>query len=358
MIIKKNIQFFTHLCLCCVILASAESANATNLAQLARAAHGGFSLVKKITKASAIVGGAYWLVRAVLNYRTPRYATATYPAVERLVVYTDGKVTVQPSQDGTMKVTHKYGASWRSDLPQIGFSERFDPAQNTLTVQGLLDECHSGRIQRFIQWLFRLQPKRTLHHIIEVPNTTNVEITTGNSDRYTHNEQKPIVRVNPIIGNITVHAARGGVEVGNDEKPAKLKVTPRIDPSNHQAIINRRDPQDTSALHQVEWEKEYRDKGSITIHTPGMAIVRNFRGDLEVSGTNNVQAERHPQNVAGRVTVNHLLHSYALPTALKNRIFPLSRQDVAHEQPFTERQITVIASIKATQEVPPLSEII
>lgn len=313
---KKNIELFAQVSLCCVILASAEPVHAFNKAQFARAARMGFALVKKIAKVSAIVGGAYWLVHRVLNHRLARYDTATYPAVARLVVYTDGKVTVRPSQDGTMKVTHKYGASWRSDLPQIGFSEKFDHEHNTLTVQGLLGECHAGKFQRFIQWLFRLQPKRTLHHIIEVPRATEVEITTGNSDRYTHNREQPVhvssinreqPDVSSIFGNVTVHTVSGNVLVENTDKPMKLKVIHRRAPSDPQEPQQTAGPQTghrhTSSLYKVEWD-ETSPQSNIEVHTPGSVIARNFKGDLRVYGTHHVQAQKHPQNLFGQVVVN------------------------------------------------------
>ena len=335
MIKKKNIQFFAQVCLCCVVLASAESMDAFSLAPITRATRMGFALIKKIAKAGAVVGGAYWAIRQVLNYRLARYDSARYPAVGRLVVYTDGKVTVRPSDDNSMKVTHKYGASFRSDLPQIGFSEKFDQEHNTLTVQGLLGECHTGKFQQFIRWLFRLQPKRTLHHIIEVPLATEIEITTGNSDRYTHNREQPVhvssisrehPDVSSIFGNVTVHTVSGNVLVENPEGTAKLKVIRRRapQPTATPATPKRVDvsrlrlrtamgnvvvengipgPEDKPSKYEVEWD-ETSPQSTIEVHTPGSVIARNFKGDLRVYGTHHVQAQKHQQNLFGQVLVN------------------------------------------------------
>lgn len=296
MIKKKDIKLVAHIILCCTILASTQSSYAFNLAPLARAASKGFDVIKKIAKVGALLWCGDWLTRSFLNHRIHRYDSTTYPAIANLRVYTDGKVTVRKSPDNTMKVTHKYGTSWRSDLPQISFSEDFDQEHNTLTVQGLLEECHTGKIQRFMQWLLDLRPKRTLHHVIEVPSTTNVEITTQNSDQYTHNREQA-VHVDSIVGNICIHAV-GKVLIEHAGVDSHLNVV----------------------HNQVEWDET--SHGQIEIHTPDAVEVNGFKdclrvyndeGNPAIYGHQCIKALRHPQNHSGKVFFNGVKQPFRLP---------------------------------------------
>ncbi len=334
MIQKKNIPILVQLVLCIGISSCTPSIEAFNVASLARTVSRGFALIKKITKISAVVGCGYWVARSILQHGTPRHETSTYKnPVGRLVVYTDGKVTVRKSSDNTMKVTHKYGASWRSDLSQITFSQKFDEHQDTLTVQGLLEPCPTGRFHRFIQWLFRIKPQRTLHHIIEVPSKTNVEITTQNSDRYTHNRQKA-VHIDSISGNIVVHAVSGNVEVANSQEKAKLVVQHKRLPSDPEQLATQTSHSKKISDYSVTWDTEYR--GKIEIHTPDQVMARGFRGDLSIFGSRLIHAEKGPQNThAEKIQQNAPGKTLIFKTLFfKELELPESEQD-GFEQPFT-----------------------
>lgn len=335
MIKKKHMPHCARLLFCCAVLASVETLDAFNFGQCSAAARIGFELVKKMAKVSAIVGGTYWLIRQVLNYRHPRYDIQEYknlPPAARLVVYTDGKVTVRPSNENTIQVTHKFGASSRTELPQIRVKDNYNAKNKTVTVQGFLGESHIGKFQQFMRWLFRLQPKKTLHHIIKVPRDTDVEITTGNSARYTHNREQP-VRVKSVSGNITVHASSGTVLTEDTDQLPKLKVIQRSDPTATNNIatppakkidigglrvyevkgdvkIEKRtlgvplSQEEQPSPYELEWEGTPHH-GNIEIHTPGAAIARNFKGDLRVYGTRNVTAQKDPHNFRGRIFIEN-----------------------------------------------------
>ena len=284
---KRVIQIFAHASLCCLIVASTESTHAMNLAQLGKAAHIGLTLVRKMGKATAILGATYLLVRQILNHRYPRYDATVYPilfpattsadpvlqpTINTLRVITDGKVTVKASD--SIKVTHKYGATWGSNLEQIRFDEpSFDQEHKTLTVLGLLEECHTGKFQRFIQWLFRIQPQRTLHTIIEVPGTTNVEITTGSSDRYAHTKKNfTAVHIDSIRSQIKALANAGNILIKNSGTTNKL----------------------------------------IEVRTPDQVFVTDFNGNLSVYNAQKFQIKRNPKNDHGQIRYNDILQPFLL----------------------------------------------
>ena len=274
-----------------------------------------WELCKKISKITATLGIGYWLVRTILNHKISHTDTTTYPSnPERLEIVTDGKVTIRKSHDGKTHVTHRYGASWGSYLPSLHFSENFDGKK--LAVHGYTTPTRKSFFKKILEFLLHLKPQKTLHHIIEVPDSTAIDITTTNSDLYSY-RSKFIVTIDSLIHAIRIHAHTGNVRVVCPQKSAQLRIvhTHPVGTDMPSIASTSNTHGRTASLYKPVWVHEHgicQPENSIEIHTPDKVVAENFQGDLSIFNDGQqfphhqqqIELTRHSQNHRGRVFIN------------------------------------------------------
>jgi hypothetical protein len=162
-----------------------------------------------------------------------------------------------------------------------------------------------------------------LHHIIEAPGLTEVEILASNPEKYTHDRQQPI-SIGSIAGNITVRAAAGNVVVDDSTPQAKLTRAHHHAKSDERLSQGATAPQHArgESINKVNWDQDLHPAREIRIYTPDEVAVRNFTGRLLEIQARKFEAERHPQNMAGQVVFNGVRLPYLkkYPAPLKDYI--------------------------------------
>ena len=306
------------LCMSLLILglSGTYTANAMQGMPLITAAQS-WEICKKISKVTATLGIGYWLIRTILNHKISHTDTTTYPSnPERLEVVTDGKVTIRKSHDGKTHVTHRYGASWDSQLSSLHFSENFDGEK--LAVHGYTTPTRKSFFKKILEFLLYLKPQKTLHHIIEVPDSTAIDITTTNSDLYSY-RSKFIVTIDSLINAIRIHAHTGNVRVVCPQESAQLRIV-HTHPAGTDmpSTASTRDAHSrTASLYEPVWRGKHgirQPASPIEIHTPDKVVAENFQGDLRIfddgqklpQHQQQIELTRHSQNHRGRVFINGL----------------------------------------------------
>ncbi len=215
---------------------------------------------KKLLTGAACAGAGYWVTRAILQYGAKRHDIVEYPSHDTTLVCggdrsadgerrkerrvrvattlditTNGAVVVTAGHEGVIRVDHEYGASWRTDMQSISFSERLDGHTNTLTVMGNLGQPRKRCWQCFLEKFFCFASQRRLRHRIEVPPHTDIII---NSQRPASSmrERTNTVSCRGITGSMTVttdnpegvhydqpQSHRGNVYINGQLRPFKLE---------------------------------------------------------------------------------------------------------------------------------------
>lgn len=282
-----------------------------------------WELCKKISKITATVGIGYWLIRTILNHKISHTDTTTYPSnPERLEVVTDGKVTIRKSHDGKTHVTHRYGASWGSYLSSLHFSDNYDGKK--LEVHGHSTSIHRPFFKRILEFLLHLKPQKTLHHIIEVPDSTVIDITSTNSSLYSHRNSF-IVTIDSLINAIRIHAHTGNVKVICPKESAQLRIvhTHPADSDTHSVTAIRDTHSRMASLHEPVWvhnQEICQPASPIEIHTPDKVVAENFQGDLHIFDDGQqfprhqqqIDLTRHSQNHYGHVFINGSKQPFSL----------------------------------------------
>jgi hypothetical protein len=300
---------FRTICLPFLLLGFAEAHTTHAMQYISRiTAPAGSTTLKKM----AIIGLGYWLIRTILNHKISRIDTATYRTNPKtLKIITDGKVTVRRSVDGATHVTHHYGATPNSALSSIHFSEELQG--DTLAVYGSTRSVKRPLWHRILTFLFRVKPKKTLHHIIEVPNPDLLEITTSNSALYSYQNSYRVI-VDSLKCAMNIHALDGNVLVSCPRELEKLT-----------GVSTSQNPIQTTSNKTIE------------IHTCGKVNVENFPGNLIIEDDGPRDSDhtprsyyltRHRQNHGGAVSIDQKSISFSF-TYPQDKPKPLSPQETA-----------------------------
>lgn len=282
-----------------------------------------WSACKKLAKTAATAGIGYWLIRRIIKHKISHTDTTTYPPTARsLSVITDGKVTIRRSADRQTRVTHCYAALWGSHLPSLHFSENFDGEK--LEIHGHTTPTRRHFLAKILEFLFYLKPKKILHHIIEVPDSMAIDVTTTNSSLYSHRNSF-VVTIESLKNAISIHAYTGNVHVISPKKYARP-----ADTETHTASSAKDKDTGTASSHQSKWVRKQAPcklPPAINIHTPDTVVVENFQGDLyifddgqQIPGhQQQIDLTRHSDNHYGIVRINNSEQPFSLHYSSQQR---------------------------------------
>jgi hypothetical protein len=190
-------------------------------------------------------------------------------------------------------------------------------------VEGLLGAYKPTFFEMLIARIFRIQKKRKLHHIIEIPiRTPNIEITIGKSDCCVP-EGRPTVLVDNILAHLVkIVAYQGNVTTTNNFTNAQLHANERRSvcrPTWQAASPNAVQP-DTPYNIEIHTSKDAHVKalnipGKLTVWGPPKTLSEEVTGPKDAHGY--LDYTQHSQNQKDeQVFLNGHKKGYVKPRSL------------------------------------------